>query len=168
MVWRSAAWVTLDIEGRYLDADERALELLGVDSIETLRATPPEAFAAVPADPEEQTAWRRAYFESASSAVLAEAAFRRLDGELVRVRTAILNEPEGRFRALFYPIERPTQDLSAKIYTVSDVLAEWRGAERRLEALDPTSEEAVTLQADIELLRDQYQALFRRTAGGAT
>jgi len=87
-----------------------------VASVDELRALPGDAFAAIPPDPAEQEAWRAAYFASRPEGVLAEGAFRRLDGELVRVRSAILEEADGRFRALFYPVERPTTKLSAKMY----------------------------------------------------
>ena len=41
MVWRQAATVFLDRQGRYLDADEAALDLLGVASAEEYRALSP-------------------------------------------------------------------------------------------------------------------------------
>lgn len=164
MPWTKAAVVILDDEGRYLDADPVALDLLGVASVEELCAIPPERFAALPPDPAEQEAWRKAYFASRADGVLAEVAFRRLDGELVRVRTAILDEGDGRFRALFYPIERPTTDVTARIYRIADVLAEWRGAERRLVALEPGSDEEARIEAEVALLREQYQLLSRRAA----
>jgi PAS domain-containing protein len=162
VVWTKSATIILDPDGRYLDADEAALELLGVATIDELRATPPDRFAPVPPDPEEQEAWREAYFSSRAEGILAEGAYRRLDGELVRVRTAILEEEDGRFRALFYPVERPTTDLTSKVYRISDVLAEWRAAERRLVALEPGSAEEERVRADIALLREQYQHMFRR------
>lgn len=165
MVWRTAATVILDTNGRYLDADEQALDLLGVDSVATLRETPPERFAALPPDPAEQEAWREAYFRSASQGVLAEGAYRRLDGELVRVRTAIVSEPDGTYRALFYPIERPTTNLTARTYTIAQVLGEWRAAERRLVSVEPQSEEGRRLEEEIEVLRAQYQAMFNRSLG---
>ncbi|HEX5148514.1 MAG TPA: hypothetical protein VFW02_05495 [Candidatus Limnocylindrales bacterium] len=164
MVWEHAAAVILDREGRYLDADDAALELLGVASVEEFRSMSPAAFAAVPPDPEEQEAWRKAYFSSRAEGVLAESALRRTDGELVRIRTAIIEEPDGRFRALFYPIERPTTNLSAKIYRIGDVLAEWRAAERKLAEVDPESDEGIALAAEVALLRSQYQELFKRAA----
>lgn len=163
MPWTTAATVILDVEGHYLDADPAALELLGVSSVEELRATPPDRFAVVPPDPEEQEAWRRAYFASRAEGVLAEGPFRRLDGELVRVRTAILEEPDGRFRALFYPIERPTTNLSTRLYRIADVLTEWRAAERRLIDVPAGSPEAERLNAEIELLREQYRRMFDRS-----
>ena len=167
MVWRNAAMVILDVQGRYVDADEAALELLGVASVDELRATPPERFAAVPPDAQEQEAWQRAYSESSAQGVLAEAAFRRLDGELVRVRTAIVPEPDGTYRALFYPVERPTANLVPRLFRIADILAEWRSAERRLVEVDAQSEEGAQLASEVELLREQYQQLFNRSFGGA-
>ena len=162
MPWRNAATVVLASDGRYLDADQHALELLGVASVDELRATPPETFAAVPPDPVEQEAWRRAYFASRAEGVLAEGAFRRIDGELVRVRTAIMDEGNGRFRALFYVVERPTTNVTSRIYRIGDVLEEWRDAERRLAAVDPYSDEGAQLFEEVEVLREQYQQMFRR------
>jgi PAS domain-containing protein len=164
MPWRHAASVTLDAEGRYLDADEAALELLGVATRDELRSIPPERFAAVPPDPDEQEAWRRAYFASRAEGVLAEAAFRRLDGELVRVRTAIVDQGDGMYRALFYVVERPTTNLNARVFRIADVLAEWRSAERRLVDLDPGSDEARDVRETIELLRTQHRELFDRAS----
>ena len=115
----------------------------------------------------EQEAFRRAYERSAAAGVLAEVAFRRLDGELVRVRTAILDEGEGRYQALFYPIERPTTNLTPRVYRIAEVLAEWRSAERRLVELDPDSEEARQVQSDIDLLREQHHVLFDRARNQA-
>jgi PAS domain-containing protein len=154
--------VTLAADGRYVDADEAALEILGVSSLEELRATPPETFAALPPDPEEQEALRRAYFASRADGVLAEGAFRRLDGELVRVRTAIIDQGDGSYRALFYVVERPTTNLRARVYRIADILAEWRSAERELIALDPDSDEAREVAEAIALLRQQHRTLFDR------
>jgi hypothetical protein len=94
-----------------------------------------------------------------------------LDGEFVRVRTAILEEPDGRFRALFYAVERPTTNFSAMVYRIADVLGEWRAAERRLADIDPNSPEGRKLQHDIDVLRAQYQQIAKATdrrANGAS
>ena len=136
--------------------------LLGVGSVEELRATHSDRFAVEPPDLEEQEAVRRAYFASRADGLLAEIPFRRLDGENVRVRVAIVEEDDGRFRALFYPIERPATDLRARVYRIADVLSEWRAAERRLVELDPEDDEARRLSDQIALLRDQHSYLFDR------
>jgi PAS domain-containing protein len=163
MPWRRAASVIVDSEGRYVDADEAALDLLGVASVEALRAMPPDRFSALPPDPDEQAAFRRAYFATRAEGLLAELAIRRLDGELVRARTAIIDQGEGLYRALFYVVERPTTDLSARIFRIADVLAEWRSAERELVALDPDSDEAHEIHETIDLLRAQHRTLFDAT-----
>jgi PAS domain-containing protein len=160
MPWRRAASVIIDAEGHYLDADDAALELLGVSSVEELRSTPPEAFSALPPDPEEQEAFRRAYFASLAEGILAEVAFRRRDGELVRVRTAIIDQGDGLYRALFYVVERPTTNLTVRVFRIADVLAEWRSAERELVALDPGSDDAREVSDAIDLLRAQHRSMF--------
>jgi PAS domain-containing protein len=165
MVWRSAAVVQLGPDGRYMDADEAALELLGVSTVEELRATPPETFQVEPEDPAATEAFQRAMVDARFQGLIGEGAFRRRDGELVRVRTAIIPEPEGGYRALMYPVERPTTNLVPRIYKIADVLAEWRTAERRLVDVDPDSDQGRQLAADVELLRQQYQQLFHQKIG---
>ena len=158
-----AAAVTLDAAGRYVDANDTALDLLGVPSVDVLRSTSPDAFSPVPPDPEEAAAFQQAYAASAAKGLLVESAFRRTDGELVRARTAILPEGDG-YRVVFHPIERPTANLSVRVYTISDVLAEWRQAERRLVEVAPDSDEAARVADQIELFRTQYQQMFHRSA----
>jgi PAS domain-containing protein len=166
MVWRSAAVVQLGPDGRYVDADEVALELLGAANVEELRDTAPDTFQVEPQDPAATEAFQRAMVDARFQGLLGEIAFRRLDGDLVRVRTAIIPEAEGGYRALMYPVERPTTNLTPRIYKIADVLAEWRTAERKLVDVDPESDEGRRLGADVELLRQQYQQLFHRTIGG--
>jgi len=158
------AVLQLDADGRYVDANPPALDLLGVPSVDALRATSPDTFAVTRTDPEEQAAFREAYATSAARGLLIESAFRRTDGELVRARTAILPDEVGGYRAIVHPIERPTTDLSWRIYTVADVLAEWRSAERRLVTLDEGSDEAAGVRQQIDVLREQYQRMFDRSA----
>ena len=67
-------------------------------------------------------------------------------------------------RALFYPLERPTTNLSAKVYRIGDVLAEWRAAERELAEVDPATEEGAALAAEVALLRSQYQEMVKYAA----
>jgi hypothetical protein len=161
-VWEHAAAVRLDAAGRWLDASDEALELLGVPSVEALRELPSDAFTPEPVDPAEQAAFADAYASSLAQGMLIESPFRRLDGELVRARAAVLPDDEGGYRLLFYPVERPTTDRSAKVFTIADVLAEGRGAERRLVALDPGSADARRVAGEIELLRVAHGRLFRR------
>jgi PAS domain-containing protein len=163
MVWRSAAVLMLDAEGRYLDADDRALDLLGVASVEELRAAPSDAFRATSPDPDGEAAFRAALLADSFRGLIGEAALKRVDGELVRVRTAIIKEPEGAYRALLYPVERPTTNLTPRIYRIADILSEWRFAERRLVDIDPATDEGQRILAEVEQLREQYQVLFQRS-----
>ncbi len=164
MPWRSAAVLTLDPTGRYLDADQEALDLLGVGSVEDLRDTDPSVFQAVSPNPADVEALGQAFTTAAFEGMLAEGAIRRLDGELVRIRTAVMPLDGGGYRALLYPVERPTVNLTQRVYRIADVLAEWRSAERRLVDLDPASEDAQRLAEEVVLLRAQYQELFQRRA----
>ena len=163
MVWRSAAVLLLDADGRYVDADERALELLGVATVDELRASPPETFQATPPDPEADAAFRAAIVDARFKGLIGEGALKRRDGELVRVRTAIIPEPGGGFRALLYPVERPTSDLTPRVYKIADVLGEWRVAERRLVEIDAATDEGRRITAEVEQLREQYHVLFERS-----
>ena len=163
--WQQAVALRLDATGRWLDASDEALELLGVPSVDALRELPPDAFSPEPTDPAEQAAFQEAYATSLAQGLLIECPFRRLDGELVRARAAILADHDGDYRLLFYPVERPTTNLSTKVFTIADVLAEWRGAERRLVALDGGSDEAQRLSGEIEVLRMTHERLFNRARG---
>ena len=163
--WQQAAALRIDAAGRWLDASVEALDLLGVPSVEALRQLPPDAFRPEPADPAEQAAFQESYATSLAQGLLIEGPFRRLDGELVRARAAILADADGDFRLLFYPVERPTTNRSTKVFTIADVLAEWRGAERRLVALDGDSEEAQRLSGEIDVLRMTHERLFNRARG---
>jgi len=160
--WRSAGVLLTDADGRYFDADAVALDLLGVESVEELRATPVTAFQPVPIDPEEEAAFRAAFTTTAARGLIGEGAIRRLDGELVRVRTAILPNGDVGYRVLLDPVERPTTNIVPRLYTIADVLTEWRSAERRLVHLDPDSDEGRELAAEFELLRQQYLLMSRR------
>ena len=164
LLWQQAAALRIDATGQWLDASDEALDLLGVPSVEALRALPSDAFSPEPADPAERAAFQAAYATSLAQGLLIEGPFRRLDGELVRARAAVLADG-GDYRLLFYPVERPTTNRTTKVFTIADVLAEWRGAERRLVALDGDSVEARRLSGEIEVLRMTHERLFKRAQG---
>ena len=85
-LWQQAAALRIDATGQWLDASTEALDLLGVPSVEALRALPSDAFRPEPADPAEQAAFQEAYATSLAQGLLIEGPFKRLDGELVRAR----------------------------------------------------------------------------------
>ena len=164
MTWERAATLRIDATGRWLDATDEALDLLGVPSVAALRDLPSDAFSAAPPDPVEQAAFREAYGAAFAQGLLIEGPYRRLDGELGRARTAVLPDPDGAYSLLFYPLERPTTNLTTRILTIAEVLNEWRGAERRLVALDPDSDEAKRVTDEIDALRETHRRLFRKAS----
>lgn len=56
-------------------------------------------------------------------------------------------------------------EAPTKVITAGDVLAAWRDAERRMEAIDHGSPEWSAVQADIARFRDAYQEAFDALAG---
>ena len=166
MTWERAVMLRADAAGRWLDATDEALEMFGVPSRDVLRSLPNDAFSPTPPDPEERDALMEAYGAAFAQGVLIEGPYRRLDGEVGRARTAVFPDPDGAFILVIYPLERPTTNLSTRVVTIAEVLAEWRSAERRLVALDPDSHEARRVAEEIEGLREAHQRLFRKASGG--
>jgi hypothetical protein len=154
-----------DAAGRWLDATDDALEMLGVPSLDVLRTLPNDAFSPTPPDPGEREALAEAYGAAFAQGVLIEGPYRRLDGEVGRARTAVFPDPDGAYSLVIYPIERPTADLTTRVVTIAEVLAEWRSAERRLVALDPDGDEARRVGEEIEGLREAHRRLFRKVSG---
>ncbi len=68
---------------------------------------------------------------------------------------------EGRFVAALEPVGAPT-DAPPVVYTAGEVLAEWRAAERRLDAIPEGTAEWRAVRHDIDVFRRRYQAMFKR------
>jgi PAS domain-containing protein len=150
--------VILDSNRRYVDANRRALELLGV-SLEELRASAPGVFAVGSLDDAELASLRDAWTGHGGHPLAGTASLRRADG--TRIRVAYVFEADGYgFRARLRQIDADV-DAPATVFTVDDVLREWRAAERELAALEPGTEESRGVQREIDLLRAQYRDLFR-------
>lgn len=148
----------LDADGRYLDADEAALALLGV-SLEELRASAPDRFAIEPLDEGHQASLRDEWKAHGAHPLVGTAGVRRADG--TRIRLAYLVEAaEHGFRARIRQIDADA-DAAPTVFTVGDVLREWRAAERELALLEPGTKEWERVQREIDLLRGQYKDLFR-------
>jgi PAS domain-containing protein len=152
------AVIQLDAAGHYVDANAAALELLGI-SLPELLASAPDRFAVQPANPMEQAALREAWESRGSRPLVGTSGLRRADGTTIRISYAI--EPAGDgFRSRLRQIEgKPHAPPS--VFTVSDVLREWRAAERDLAELASGSPEWTRRREEIEMLRGQYQELFR-------
>jgi len=156
------AELSLDKTGRYVDANEAALELLGV-SLPELLASPPDRFTIEPTDEAEQASLREEWASSGSRPLVGTAGLVRADGQTIRVSYAI--EPAGPgFRARLSLIQG-SPEARASVYTVGSVMREWRAAERQLSELLPGSDDWARTKTEIEMLRARYQELFRTLSG---
>ena len=152
------AVVSLDAAGRYVDANPTALELLGV-SLEEFLASPPNRFAVEPTSDAERVALRAEWEAGGGRPVVGTAGLKRGDGTTIRISYAVETAGDG-LRARLWQIEgSPVAPLS--VFTVGDVLREWRAAERDLAELVPGTAEWARRLSEIELLRAKYQELFQ-------
>ena len=152
------AQIHIDATGRYIRANKRALELLGVTLAE-LRASPPDRFAIRPTSASEQAAFRAAWESDGAQPLIGTAGLKRADGSMIRVSYAIEPRRSG-FRARLWQVEG-SPEAPPSVFTVGSVLRQWRAAERNLAELLPGSDEWARTLSEIELLRGQYQELFK-------
>ncbi len=152
------ATILINADGTYADASPSALTLLGVELPEFLGMAP-GSFSPEPPDLEADRAFREAWEQAGSPDLGDEATIRRGDGTTARVRFMVMPQEDGRYLAMIKPtaghVERP-----ATIYTVGEVLAQWRAAERKLVEVEAGAAEWQAVQADITSLREGYQGLF--------
>ncbi|MDQ3493079.1 MAG: PAS domain-containing protein [Chloroflexota bacterium] len=150
--------ILINAYGTYADASPSALRLLGVGLREFLSMAP-GSFSPEPRDPEADRAFRAAWEDSGSPDLGGEVTILRGDGSKARVRFMIMPQVDGRYLAMIEPtdgeVERP-----ATVYTLGEVLAQWRAAERRLDELEVGGTEWLALQSDVSSLRERYQRLF--------
>jgi PAS domain S-box-containing protein len=155
--------ITINADGTYREANESALELLGV-TLEELRTSSPGRFAVEPSDPETDEAFREAWESSGRPDIGGATSIKRADGTLVRIKFSIRPQDDGSFLALMDQMPDPVVGRTS-VYTTGDVLAAWRDAERRLETLTPDNPEWQERQADIAYYRERYQLLFEQGRG---
>jgi hypothetical protein len=156
------AELSLDKTGRYIGANDAALELLGV-SLPELLASPPDRFTIEPTDEAEQAALREEWATGGSRPLVGTAGLRRADGQTIRVSYAIEPAGDGYLARLSLIQGSPHAPLS--VYTVGSIMREWRAAERQLSELLPGSEDWARTKNEIEMLRARYQELFRTLSG---
>jgi PAS domain S-box-containing protein len=150
----------LNADGSTAEANPEALEMLGVTHNE-LVTLPAGAFSPEPPDPEADAAFREQWERQGTPDIGGEATLRRLDGSSVRVKFGITPIEEGRFVAVLEPVGDPTE-APPVVYTAGQVLAEWRAAERRLDAIREGTAEWRAVRHDIDVFRRRYQAMFKR------
>jgi PAS domain-containing protein len=152
------AVLSLDIEGHYLDANAEALDLLGV-SLEELRTSPPDRFAIRPSVDADQAALRSEWESGGAQPLVGTTGLRRADGTTIRVTYAIERTGPG-YRATLAPVEGSPHEAQS-VYSVGEVLREWRTAERELAELLPGTPEWSRTLVEVELLRARYQEIFK-------
>jgi PAS domain-containing protein len=152
------AILSLDSAGRYVDANAAALDLLGV-SLSELISSPPDRFAIESRDDTLRAELRADWEAAGARPLVGSAGIKRADGSPIRVAYAIETASTG-FRMRLWQIEGAPEAPSS-IFSVDDVLREWRAAERGLAVLEPGTSEWTRTMSEIEMLRDKYQDLFR-------
>jgi PAS domain-containing protein len=152
------AVIRIDASGRYIGANEPALELLGVTLAE-LRASPPDRFTMRRTSDADQVALRAEWELGGSRPLIGTTGLKRADGATIRVSYAIETVRTG-FRARLWQIEG-SPDAPPSVYSVDRVLREWRAAERELAELRPGTPEWARTLSEIDILRGRYQELFR-------
>jgi len=152
------AVIAIDATGRYVDANAAALDLLGV-SLAELRTSAPDRFALRPTVDVEQAALRSRWESGGTQPLVGTTGLRRADGTTVRVAYAIEAADAGYRAARLWQVEG-SPHAPPGVFTVGDVLREWRAAERVLAALVPGTPEWARTVSEIELLRGKYQELF--------
>jgi PAS domain-containing protein len=156
------AELSLDSTGRYLGANDAALELLGV-SLPELLASPPDRFTIAPTDEAEQASLREEWASGGSRPLVGTAGLVRADGRTIRVSYAI--EPAGTGYRARLSLIKGSPEAPASVYTVGSIMREWRAAERQLSELLPGSDDWARTKNEIEMLRNRYQELFRSLSG---
>ena len=156
--------IFLNADGSYRDANQAALELLGV-TLDELIASPPNRFN-VETDPEAEAAFRQAWEASGRPDLGGASMIRRADGTTMRVKFAIRELEDGTFAVLLTRVP-DAPSAPTVLYTAGDVLAAWRAAERRLEALGDDDPERHAILADIAEFRERYQQVFQRGSEGS-
>jgi PAS domain S-box-containing protein len=152
------AVVVLDGQGRVVGATPPALDIFGLP-LESLLGVPAQALTASSRDREEQAALDAALEGTRPPQIAGQTTIKRPNGTKVHVSYLVTPRPDGSWVAILKPIAGANDQSS--VYTVGGVLAAWRAAERRLEAVTPGSPEAASIAEEVADLRDRYQAIFR-------
>jgi PAS domain-containing protein len=151
------AVIEFDAAGHCLNANRAALDLLRV-SLDELRAAPAGHFSIQPSVDEEESALRAQWTAGGREPLAGTTGLMRGDGATIRVAYAIESTGFG-FRARLQQVEGSPHSPTS-VFTVGDVLREWRAAERQLTELSPGSPDWARTLSEIELLRNRYQELF--------
>jgi PAS domain-containing protein len=153
---RSDARILVSTDSRILEATPAALELLGL-TFDQLQALPPGGLSL------EQDAAASAEFAAAWEGggrppLVGSTTVRLPDGSLARVRYYIWSREDGKVEVVLEGSSEPVAQ-APRAYTIGKVLSAWRAVERRLETLDPGSEEWQAADAENRYFRSEYRRL---------
>jgi PAS domain S-box-containing protein len=162
-VQQEPAVVVLRADGSYVDANPAALEIFGV-SREVFLASTGEDWAVEPTDASANDAFREQWQAAGQPDLGGETTIVRRDGSHRRVRFVIAQRDADQFVAILEPLPDAPHEPTV-VFTAGTVLAEWRAAERRLEAVPSDSAEWQATAAQIDNLRQQYHRLFEARRG---
>lgn len=152
------ARVRVSADGRYLEANQEALELLGVtqeelDDLDVSAFTPPEYRDVM------LEAWR-VRVESGPIRLTGTATIYPRNGQPVGVEYDSARQPDGTYLSTFTPIDRLPAP-SSFVSLLALMLKAMREAEHQLESLPDDSPDRPRLEADISGLRYAYELMVR-------
>jgi PAS domain-containing protein len=149
--------IVLSSDGRYMSANDDALEALGY-TLDELKLLDLGALSNFP-EQIAQKAWRMVIDGELTVTGDQPTELRRKDGSPFHaVVLGIDRSPEGHFVSRLQP--RPGAAPIDR--TLHNVLAEWRRAERELaQAAEPDLDVRSRLEGEIERLRNEYQLIAR-------
>jgi len=150
-------------DGTYVDANDAALEIFGV-SRDAFLASKSSDWTDDRPDPNADTAFRQQWTAAGEPDLGGATTIVRPDGQRRRIRFVITHGSGDEYVAVLEPLPEPTTNPTV-LFTAGSVLAEWRAAERRLEAVPADSPEWQATTERIQALREQYHRLFDARRG---
>jgi hypothetical protein len=153
---RSDARILVSSDSRILEATPGALELLGL-TFDQLQALPPGSMS-LEQDPTASAEFAAAWEGGGRPPLVGSTTVRLTDGSLTRLRYYIWSRDDGNIEVA---LERSAEAVARapRAYTIGKVLSAWRAVERRLETLDPGSEEWQAADAENRYFRAEYRRL---------
>jgi PAS domain-containing protein len=151
-----------DQDGRYLDATDELVELLGYERTELRQARVADLLAVGP-EPVE-TFWQTFVNAGRWAAEERHVSLRRKDGSLVATVLRGLEPGPGPGTWIARAAPRVNEEEPMDASQLPAILAEWRALSRRLTELDESDPQRRSIQARIEDVRSRYQSAARRRA----
>jgi PAS domain S-box-containing protein len=157
------AVVVVRADGTYLDVNDAALEIFGV-SRDAFLASRSSDWTQDEPDTNADAAFRQQWSAAGEPDLGGATTIVRGDGQRRRIRFVITRRSDDEFVAVLEPLPESTTNPTV-VFTAGGVLAEWRAAERRLEAVPADSPEWQATAERIDVLREQYHRLFDARRG---